>query len=252
MWDHDVNRLGPGDMTLDYQQHVSDASVDRASHRLFSSVNDAKLGGLTYRTFITLLNNYRPTKGDAESVTSAERREEAAFLDAVFETSVMRSLEGFLICKNKITNLADLRQKLQTMWFDLSPRSGSSTIGDTSGFEHVMVGEYKSSSEVNGFHNWLSFYQKEKSGDVNYYGYATLSTIQQNFALVGAAFDWHGRHNDLGSFFVGVSPEFDLGIYSLCFFMYPGKTCHFHINSKSFKIRSYATNGHIATAYASA
>jgi len=252
MWDNDVNRLSPSDVTLNYQQHVPDASVDKSSQKLFTFLNTAKLSGPTYSKFIALLDNYQPVKGSAESDTPGESQEVSDFLDAVLNTSVMQSLESFLICQHKVSNRADLKAKLKQMWFDFYARSGSSSVGDTSGFEHVMVGEYKSSSVVNGFHNWISFYEREKSGDLNYYGYVRLSTVEQEFALVGAAFSWEGRKKDLGAFFVGVSPEFDLGIYSLCFFMSPGRGCHFDINSKSFMIQSYRKDDHIATAYASA
>jgi len=240
-------------MTLNYQQHVADGNkVDSANDKLFTYLNTAKLSGPTYSKFIALLDNYEPVKGTPESVTSGETQEISDYLDAVLNTTVMQALETFLTCQHKITSHADFRAKLKTMWFDFFPRSGSSTIPDTSGFEHIMVGEYKSSTIVNGFHNWISFYEKENAGDVNYYGVVKLSTIEQNFALVGADFNWEGRQKYMGAFFVGVSPEFDLGLYSMCFFMAPGRGCHFDINSKSFMIQSYKSGEHIATAFASA
>ena len=67
--------------------------------------------------------------------------------------------------------MADMKGTLRRLWFDLYPRSGKSTVLDTSGFEHVMVGEYKSPGLVNGMHNWLAFYEKEKTGDIDYYGH---------------------------------------------------------------------------------
>ena len=70
--------------------------------------------------------------------------------------------------------MSDLRTLFKRLWFDLYPRSGKSTILDSSGFEHVMVGEYKSSGTVNGLHSWLAFYEKEKMAtepNINYYGH---------------------------------------------------------------------------------
>ena len=41
---------------------------------------------------------------------------------------------------------------------------------DSSGFEHVFVGESRA-KEVIGFHNWIQFYLQEKIGNVDYQGY---------------------------------------------------------------------------------
>ena len=41
---------------------------------------------------------------------------------------------------------------------------------DSSGFEHVFVGESRD-KEVIGFHNWIQFYLQERRGNVDYQGY---------------------------------------------------------------------------------
>lgn len=42
---------------------------------------------------------------------------------------------------------------------------------DSSGFEHVFVGETRSGSEIVGFHNWIQFYLQEKNSHLDYKGY---------------------------------------------------------------------------------
>lgn len=42
---------------------------------------------------------------------------------------------------------------------------------DSSGFEHVFVGETKSGAEIVGFHNWIQFYLQEKNRHLDYKGY---------------------------------------------------------------------------------
>ena len=42
---------------------------------------------------------------------------------------------------------------------------------DSSGFEHVFVGESRNRAEVIGFHNWIQFYLQEKKGLVDYKGF---------------------------------------------------------------------------------
>ncbi|CAG5125891.1 unnamed protein product, partial [Candidula unifasciata] len=174
LWDNDVNRIATGDITLNYQGQVSTSNrTDQSSHKLFSHVNENKLSGPTYQTFLSLLDNYVPDKGVKESLTSSESSENTAFLNAILNTRVMNVLLNYLQCRGFVNNQADLRSVLTKLWLDFYPRSGTSTVNDTSGFEHVLAGEYKSSTEVNGFHSWLSFYQKEKAGQLNYYGYVS-------------------------------------------------------------------------------
>jgi len=49
---------------------------------------------------------------------------------------------------------------------------------DSSGFEHVFVGEIKE-DQVVGFHNWITFYLQEKKGLIDYHGYFRRGTVRQ-------------------------------------------------------------------------
>ena len=64
----------------------------------------------------------------------------------------------------------DMRYLLENLWFRHYARSSSRNITDSSGFEHVFVGE-KKPTKVNGFHSWIQFYLLEKSGGIDYEGY---------------------------------------------------------------------------------
>lgn len=247
MWDNDVNRMSASDFSVNWQEHIPDRTTeDHAPAKFFNSVNEEKFNGPTYRTLIALLGNFNPTKGVRENVTREEVGEDNAFLDAILETSVIKSLESYLTCTNKIESQADLKQLLTRVWFGMFSRSSALNVVDTCGFEHVFVGEYKSNTVVNGFHNWISFYRQEKIGNLNYYGYVSKEMIEGNVGAVGLAFNWNGHIKTKGSFFLGVSPEFDIAIYTLCFV---NRNCSFSIKSKHFSIKSFAENGHLSTAY---
>jgi len=247
MWDKDVNHFTASEMNLNLQSQIADGGSDASSGPLMTSVDTTKLRtSPTFAAFLKLRDNYNPVKGTAEHVTSTESAEETAFLSA---TDVMKTLQAYLICRGKVADAASFRASLRSLWFGLYPRSGASTIKDTSAFEHVFVGEYQSSSKVNGFHNWVSFYEEEQAGSLNYYGYVTLVPLDANREMVGAAFKWDNRTKALGSFLTGVSPEFDLGLFSLCFLDMPGKVCKFSLNGHPLEIQTYVTGGHMATGY---
>ena len=89
----------------------------------------------------------------------------------------IKKKHNFFLIPGKVASMTEMRSVLERLWFEPYNRSPSSSTLDTSGFEHVMVGEFKSSSQVNGMHYWLSFYQLEKSGDIEYYGHSCSTRV---------------------------------------------------------------------------
>ena len=79
-----------------------------------------------------------------------------------------------MLTNNPFFSIADLlsglsfRNVLEELWFNLYSRSSSSSVFDSSGFEHVMVGEMKGSRDVSGFHSWIQFYREEKAGNLQF------------------------------------------------------------------------------------
>ncbi|ESP01981.1 hypothetical protein LOTGIDRAFT_230532 [Lottia gigantea] len=251
LWASDVNRYPESEYTLNIQTKVTDSNrVDQASQRLFQSVNEAMFALPTYATFITLLDNYNINVGQQDSILQTEWQEINAFLDAILETSVMQKAYNFLHTNGYVPhNDAQWRETLTEMWFNLYPRSSKNQhILDSSGFEHILVGELKSSS-VGGFHNWIQFYLEEKPGRLDYTGWVS----QGEPRTFGSQFRWNAIWKGLGSFFVGVSPEFDIAVYSVCALVHTGKRCSFTLNGSAVSIQTYDI-GHkaglqLATAY---
>lgn len=54
-----------------------------------------------------------------------------------------------------------------------------STRPDSSGFEHVFVGETRGRRTVIGFHNWIQLYLQEKLGHIDYKGYSVTANSPQ-------------------------------------------------------------------------
>ena len=72
--------------------------------------------------------------------------------------------------------MSDFLTTLRKIWFNFYPRSSHTTHEDTSGFEHVFVGE-TTSSKVDGFHNWIQYYLEEKHGRLNYLGFVYTKQV---------------------------------------------------------------------------
>ena len=117
-------------------------------------------------------------------------------------------------------DMESFKRLLHKIWFDRYPRSHEGRK-DSSGFEHVFVGEIKD-GQVSGFHNWIRFYLEEKRGAVDYRGYIkpkikTDALADSNDHVLTLQFFWKGVEKIMSSFFLGLSPEFEFAVYSTCF-----------------------------------
>ncbi|CAG2250348.1 ENDOU [Mytilus edulis] len=157
---------------------------------------------------------------------------------------------GFLKVSDRYvsSSMVDFEHKLKSVWFTTYPRSGSSRTLDSSGFEHVFVGEVKGSS-VDGFHNWIQFYLEEKKGHANYLGYV----FKHQPGILGVHFKWYSSYKKQSSLIVGSSPEFEMACYTLCYYLHRNRDCQFNINGHTIRVKTYEVDNmpgdQIATAY---
>jgi len=227
LWNLDVNRLTPN---VDYKISVQGGKKpywkeDKADDPLFSYVDREALRRPTYRTFIALLDNYTAETGEVERVTSSERRENRDFLDAIMETAPMQFCHKYLHKKEPSKVPGDIdgfKKVLNDIWFDLYRRERGGP-SDSSGFEHVFVGEIKN-EKISGFHNWIQFYREEQKGTLDYRGYIkprnhSEAETDSDDALLTLQFEWKGVEKSVGTSFIGVSPEFEMALYTLCFLL---------------------------------
>jgi len=139
--------------------------------------------------------------------------------------------------------------ELKTYWFQLYSRS---SVLDSSGFQHVFVGEVRGTDEVTGFHNWIQGYLEEKAGRWEYGGWQA-SCDPENFRF---SFDWtvSGRTytKPISGNFMQTSPEVELALYTLCFMTRRNVDCDISIdNGVIVIIKNYDYQGkdNVGSAY---
>ncbi|WP_411026842.1 hypothetical protein [Salmonella sp. s55044] len=252
LWANDINRIDSSLYTVNIQTELSGSSnnIDQAPATLFSSFDEAAIYNTgTFVQFTKLCKNYEPNQGTTENRDSiqSEIDEQNAYLDAMMATPLMAEAVTRLTEVGLVTDADDFRAKMIVAFFDLYQRTATD---DSSGFEHSFCGEWKSSTQVNGFHNWVTFYEQEKLGALNYYGNFGMSQPDH----LGVQFYWAGRKKPLTSIMLGVSTEFELAIFMACFLENPGKVTSFTITDGAdnwpIQVQTYQQNTiHIGSAY---
>uniref|UniRef100_U6CTA8 Uridylate-specific endoribonuclease n=1 Tax=Neovison vison TaxID=452646 RepID=U6CTA8_NEOVI len=254
----DVNKAQKADIILNSQNRISPSEtrdqVDRCPEPLFTYVNEKLFSKPTYAAFINLLNNYQRATGRGEHFSAQQLAEQDVFLREVMRTAVMKELYGFLRHQNRYGSEQEFVDDLKNMWFGLYSRGNEEE--DSSGFEHVFSGEIKK-GKVTGFHNWIRFYMQEKEGLVDYYSHIYDGPWDSYPDVLAMQFNWDGYYKEVGSAFIGSSPEFEFALYSLCFIARPGKVCQLSLGGYPLAIQTYpwdkSTYGngkkYIATAY---
>jgi len=131
--------------------------------------------------FVALLDNYKAATGVSEEVTPEEVKENRDFIDAIMETKVMKRTHEYLATCGKAPNhVGEFKRYIYDIWFKLYRRTKGSRALDSSGFEHVFVGETRDKEPI-GFHNWIQFYLEEKAGKVDYQGYIQSHKVSVTF-----------------------------------------------------------------------
>ena len=235
LWALDANRLTPGaDYELDLQGRARawESGVDHARRPLFKWVREGAIAGPTWAAFGRLLDNYDRSVGVDEVVTREKLRQDAAFLDAILRTPCVEYARKYLKAKGlaRARDAARFKELLFEKWLRVYSRSRGHL--DSSGFEHVFLGEEKD-GKVTGLHNWLRMYLEEKAGRLNYLGHFApraaaakksgggrardAGLAPESRQLVTVQFAWGAEVKSVSSSLVGTSPEFEIALYTLCF-----------------------------------
>jgi poly(U)-specific endoribonuclease len=192
---------------------------------------------------------------EEEEVTREEIEEERAFLDACVDTQVVTLAFEWMQRKGLVkADKGAFKRFLHRMWFSLFPRA-QRKLGSCA-FEHVFLGEIKQ-GQVNGFHNWLFFLTMEQKGKVNYYGFNFGLSFKGKGGVIKSVFEWDGMvkpvssarqcrtaycklHSlQVSSIFIGLSPELELIVYTLCALLKPDKRCNISLAGKTIPIQTH-------------
>ncbi|TDH72332.1 uncharacterized protein CCR75_003429 [Bremia lactucae] len=155
----------------------------------------------------------------------------------------MRYAHAWLLKNKKVTGeMQDFKKKLELIWFGLYRRGARN---DSSGFEHIFVGEQKN-GKICGCHNWLQVYNEERKGLIDYQGYIRPKQRRRNFMeshnkeqLITFQFHWEGKIKLVSTSLVGVSPEFEMALYTMCF-LNGEENNHVHLGPYLVNIKCYA------------
>lgn len=229
--------------TLDQQGNACAINQDwkvntrSTNGKLFTKLNKDCLNSPTYQKLIALHDNYIAPLGVAEDVTSQEKQEESDFLDAIISTPVMQKACDFMKKRQRVPSCAadQLKAFLQKIWFKLYRRRGQL---DTSGFEHVFVGELQGSGpsdSVEGFHNWVHYALKEDAGQVKYGRWKGQSDPD----LYGMQFTWNGHTKIKSTIAIGESPEMSFAILTVCFMEAPNNECKLRMGGAPVSVLTY-------------
>uniref|UniRef100_A0A0N4Z141 Endoribonuclease n=1 Tax=Parastrongyloides trichosuri TaxID=131310 RepID=A0A0N4Z141_PARTI len=230
IWNSDVNAATKRDLKLNFQGHTNIRSTsDAAPQPLFQFVNTSIFRKPTYKAYIDLMDNYIPDVGTPEQTTQEENNEMTTFYEAIMKTEIGSKLfnllktKGHPYAKDKKT----FKKWIMQLWFGLYSRAKG--VPDTSGFEHVFIGEIKN-GEVSGLHNWIRLYFLETNSGKENFDY--MGFLVKRFDLMASIkYKWRHYMKSGGSFFVGTSPEFDFSVYTLCLLAKRGhKGCAIEVN----------------------
>lgn len=214
LWDLDHNRLSPG---TDYAINVQEGKKvyqegDFADDPLFRFVDEKVFHKPTYKAFVALLDNYFADTGETEVVTREELDENKKFFTLIMDTAVMQYVHQYLLLTRK-TSKSDVKEfvkELDKLWFGLYSRKAKN---DSSGFEHVFIGEVKDGTEITGFHNWIRIYMEEKANQFNYMGFIKPKKRglghdypDDNEQVISMQFEWRGAKKSVSTSMIGTSP----------------------------------------------
>jgi poly(U)-specific endoribonuclease len=114
--------------------------------------------------------------------------------------------------------VTEFKQFLSTIWFGRWSEYVPGVVA-SSGWEHTYLGESGSDEILYGFESWIQVYNEEEYGHLNYLGYIEVIETESTTVL-SLPILLNGNHVSYKPFSnlnVGVSPELELALGTLCY-----------------------------------
>lgn len=228
---------------------------DTCDEPLFYNIKEGLWSVETIKKLVALHDNYEPNPLIEETVTQKEIKEESDFLTACLNTKVMKLLCVFLMKQKLLKSNLFWEEILHEIWF--KRRSGGS---QTCAFQHVFLGELSCRGNlVSGVHNWVFFLLQESRNKVNYHGFDQALDFgkdrngNERGGLITSSFEWNEDGwkyiKPYSSLFIGLSPEMELALYTLAYFLKPGGTLSVSFGGSKINIQTHTFDHRLHSAY---
>ncbi|XP_046737018.1 endoribonuclease CG2145-like [Diprion similis] len=222
-------------ITLNLQKRTTGNNLADEAPQPLLSVKSEALQIPTIQKVLALYNNYEHDVRTNEYVSPAERAEESLLVDTFLSTNVMSAAMRFLADKGFVRkDYYEYKDTLRRLWFNLYSR-GEGKIG-SSGFEHVFLSESKLGTELIGLHNWIYYNAEEVANRANYLGYIKKVDLGDKASIVKFHTKLNGLDKPVTSMFIGTSPELEMALYTVCFFVRPDTSCPVSLGGTPFNI----------------
>ncbi|XP_077279972.1 uncharacterized protein LOC143907214 isoform X2 [Temnothorax americanus] len=196
----------------------------------------------TIKSLLALHDNYEMDVKTKETVTPDERKEEAELLDRFLETDVFKATMKYLADEAFIPNDEyEFKDTLKRIWFSQFQRVEGEP--SSSGFEAVFVAE-KLDSYMIGPQNWIYFAKQEAQKNLDYRGYINdVKLADKGEAIkVRTAFNVPDTKHSVTTLLVGLSPELEMALYTVCFYLRPNDVCPISLGGKDVNLVSTRFN----------
>ncbi|KAK0159567.1 hypothetical protein PV327_010663 [Microctonus hyperodae] len=221
-------------ITMKLQGQKIDGSITDDAPDNLLTVNDAAWEMPIIKAVLALYDNYELDAKTKEIVSDEEREEESRFINAIVDTEVMKRTMNFLMDKGYISDdVYEFKNALKRIWFTQFKRSENDA--GSSGFETVFLAE-KIDSEIIGLHNWIYYAKKEADKQLNYLGYIQHTSLGDKGAMVKVRSRLNDTPQDVTTLFVGTSPELEMSLYTMCFYISPNYPCPIKLAGNEFII----------------
>ncbi|XP_012281926.1 poly(U)-specific endoribonuclease homolog isoform X2 [Orussus abietinus] len=189
------------------------------------------------QVLLELYDNYFLDVRDEEYVTMEKIIEQDKLIEMVLATDIMLRTMTFLCDKGFFEcNLEKYKEVLNYIWFHVYSR-GQNIYG-SSGFEHVFLAERKKGNRILGLHNWIFYGTEEMEKRANYYGLVDKIMLNNTAVVVQIRF-LYDETPKTSTMFIGTSLEFEMALYTLCFFARPNRCCKVSCDGTRFGIQTY-------------